>query len=112
MPEASIDKYYCTVFREDQIRSARERSVMQPVAQSSSMKTAPYNHLRCRIAPADTAHIEPTLIWSQNVGHMLTLSSSFSLRAPLTRGAGGRATPGNFLDFFNCCVIGIARLRS
>ena len=44
---------------------------MQEVTQSSSVKTAPYDHFGCRVAAPDTAHIEPTLWRAQDIGHVM-----------------------------------------
>jgi hypothetical protein len=46
-----MDEYHRAMSSENKIRSARERPVMQPIAQSPVMQETPDQHFRQRVLP-------------------------------------------------------------
>ena len=52
VPEAALDKHYSPEFRQHQIRSARERRVMQPESETGRVQRGPDPEFGFRIASA------------------------------------------------------------
>ena len=65
MPEATIHKDARSVFPQYQVRMPWQSFVIQPIAESPSPQSTPYNHLRLRILRVDSSHILVPLLWSE-----------------------------------------------
>jgi hypothetical protein len=57
MPEAAVDEDDRFIFRQDDIRFARQSSDVQPKALTHPMQQPPDDKLRGSVLPADPAHV-------------------------------------------------------
>jgi hypothetical protein len=71
-----MDEYHRAMSSENKIRSARERPVMQPIAQSPVMQETPDQHFRQRVFAANTRHHSRSDLRGYNVYHGRHYSSA------------------------------------
>jgi hypothetical protein len=56
VPEAAVHEYHGAIFRQHEIRTSRQRTGVEPVAQSGSMKEAPETQLWRSVSLAYPRH--------------------------------------------------------
>jgi hypothetical protein len=71
-----MDEYHRAMSWKNKIRSAGERPVMQPIAQTPAMQETPDQHFRQRVLAANTRHHSRSDLRSYNVYHGRHYSST------------------------------------
>ena len=69
MPEATVDEYHAFELRQDEVRTASQRPVVELESQSRPMQVAANRQLRSSISASDTLHHEGSLLGRDDVDH-------------------------------------------
>lgn len=69
VPETTMNQNNRMIPGKNDIRLSRQIPVMQPLAEPPGVQSAPDHHFRLGVAPANPAHIKPTLGCSQDISH-------------------------------------------
>jgi hypothetical protein len=67
VPEAAVHKNDSLVFAQDYIGFAGQLATVQPKAETCAMQQGTHQKFRFSILPANTAHVEPSLLGSKHV---------------------------------------------
>jgi len=70
VPETAMNKNYCSVFRQDDIGSARKVFAVKPETETHSVQQRPDSEFRLRVLAPDLGHVPATPLAGDCVGHV------------------------------------------
>lgn len=70
MPKTAVNEDNRPMAGKRKIRAPRKIRPVEAETETAGVKRPTHEHLGLRIASADPAHVEPSLGWRQDIGHL------------------------------------------